>query len=191
MRLIAERLLPPAHAHKKTYVDLEIVSQRVMPLPPPTTSHLYHIYCSAINPGADQLLTELSEKRGMTLNMSRHERSGLGRIRSATDLVAPLEDRGDSRRSSFNRRAELNTKKGMLRWFNTLLATDNIDKLAECSHFLLYLTALTWTRGAESEVLADEVVKAMDLGVHILLAHESAAARLRRMFSALMSSQPF
>jgi hypothetical protein len=38
---------------------------------------------------------------------------------------------------------------------------------------LLYLNAKTWTRRAESEKLADEVQVAMDLDVHLLLAHES------------------
>jgi hypothetical protein len=37
---------------------------------------------------------------------------------------------------------------------------------------LLYLTVKTWTHGAESDALGDELSEAMDLGVHILLAHE-------------------
>jgi hypothetical protein len=37
---------------------------------------------------------------------------------------------------------------------------------------LLYLNALTWTSGEESARLADEVVRARDLGAHVLLAHE-------------------
>jgi hypothetical protein len=54
-----------------------------------------------------------------------------------------------------------------------LAATAKRADLAECDHMLLYLNALTWTRGAESDILADEVAQAMDLGVHLLLAHES------------------
>jgi len=37
---------------------------------------------------------------------------------------------------------------------------------------LLYLRGDTWTRGEASEALAEEVRRAMDLGSHILLAHE-------------------
>lgn len=53
-----------------------------------------------------------------------------------------------------------------------LYVTTDADKLAECEHMLLYLTALTWTSGEQSTQLAKEVAQAMDLGVHILLAHE-------------------
>jgi len=37
---------------------------------------------------------------------------------------------------------------------------------------LVYLTAQTWTRGKLSAQLGAEVLQAMDLGVHLLLAHE-------------------
>ena len=58
---------------------------------------------------------------------------------------------------------------------STLRATAQLTDLAQCDHMLLYLTAQTWTRGAESDILAEEVMKAMDLHVHLLLAHESAS----------------
>jgi hypothetical protein len=54
-----------------------------------------------------------------------------------------------------------------------LCMTTNVDQLAECDHLLLYLTSQTWTRGEESEALAKEVERAMDLSVHVLLTHES------------------
>ena len=41
---------------------------------------------------------------------------------------------------------------------------------------LLYLTGQTWTRGKESDDLAAEVTRAMDLGVHVQLAHEMPGA---------------
>lgn len=41
-----------------------------------------------------------------------------------------------------------------------------------CLDVLLYLTGQTWTRGEESTALAEEIRKAMDLGVHVLLVHE-------------------
>ena len=48
--------------------------------------------------------------------------------------------------------------------------------MRSCNHMLLYLTSQTWTRGEASEALAKEVLQAMDLGVHVLLAHESASS---------------
>jgi hypothetical protein len=54
-----------------------------------------------------------------------------------------------------------------------LLVTTDFSRIAECDHMLLYLTSQTWTRGASSEALAEEVRQAMDLGVHVLLVHES------------------
>ena len=60
---------------------------------------------------------------------------------------------------------------------------------------LLYLTSETWTRGIESPLLAAEVLKAMDLGVHILLAHEmpgvgGQAARHAVDFPSFFSTTP-
>eukprot|EP00966_Prymnesium_polylepis_P043420 1007219-Prymnesium_polylepis.1 len=53
-----------------------------------------------------------------------------------------------------------------------LVATDDVAKLAECEQFLLYLNAQTWTRGDASANLAVELLQAIDLGVHVRLAHE-------------------
>jgi len=41
---------------------------------------------------------------------------------------------------------------------------------------LLYLTGQTWTRGEASTKLGDELMKAMDLEVSILLVHEMPGA---------------
>ena len=53
-----------------------------------------------------------------------------------------------------------------------LVITNNPEHMGACEHFLLYLTASTWTRGEESDALAAKVREAMDRGMHILLAHE-------------------
>ena len=53
-----------------------------------------------------------------------------------------------------------------------LCISTDADKLQSCDHMLLYLTSQTWTSGFESTTLADELRIAMDLGVHVLLAHE-------------------
>ena len=129
MRLIAERLLPPAMAGT-TYVDKELASQKVGQLALPKDGHAFHVYCSTNNPGADALMAELVRVRGF---------AGGG-------------DSGVSR--------------------DVLLFTTDPTEVRSCDHMLLYLTAQTWTRGAESEALAAEVAQAMSANVHILLAHE-------------------
>jgi hypothetical protein len=43
---------------------------------------------------------------------------------------------------------------------------------------LLYLTAQTWTQGEPSAALAEEIRTALNRGVHVLLAHESARSPL-------------
>ena len=50
--------------------------------------------------------------------------------------------------------------------------TQNLEDLDSCDHMLVYLTGLTWTSGETSLALASEVMKAMDAGINILLAHE-------------------
>jgi len=61
--------------------------------------------------------------------------------------------------------AELDAKRGVL-------VTTDAALVGECDHFLLYLNGQTWTRGAQSDVLAAQVTRAICLGVHLLLAHE-------------------
>ena len=50
--------------------------------------------------------------------------------------------------------------------------TDRLDELDKCEHMLCYLTADTWTSGATSEAFADEIRRAMDTEMNVLLAHE-------------------
>jgi len=54
--------------------------------------------------------------------------------------------------------------------------TAAVDELPRCDMILLYLTGETWTRGAASEAFAEEVGRAMDAGVEVLLANESPGA---------------
>jgi len=55
---------------------------------------------------------------------------------------------------------------------NTLFATATAANLSNCDHVVLYLTAKTWTRGDVSTALGKELMKAIDLGIHVLLVHE-------------------
>jgi len=145
MRLIAERVLPTAAGN--VYIDGELTSQKLKPLPPPTDDHDYHLFCSTHNFGAAELIAELAEKNDLTLKMSDVD----GRRRQSVDLAFAA-----SRKSRKH----------------VLVMTTNADCLSTCDHMLLYLTSQTWTRGAPSAALADEVGLAMDQGVHMLLAHE-------------------
>jgi hypothetical protein len=147
MRLIAERLLPNAAGN--TYVDRELISQKLDLLPPPTGDHDYHLYCSAHNSRAAALITELAENAGMAVKTSDTDE----RRRPSVDRA--IKESRESRTS-------------------VLVMTTNADQLSKCDHMLLYLTSQTWTQPGASAALADDVRRAMDLGVHVLLAHESA-----------------
>ena len=63
---------------------------------------------------------------------------------------------------------------------DVLCITTHAAQLTECDHMLLYLTSQTWTRGAESDALGAELTRALDLGVHVLLARALAASRRER-----------
>jgi hypothetical protein len=163
MRLIAERLLYDAAG--TTYVDGELISRKLRALPPPQMKHKYHVCCSERNPGALGLVTELSEQRGIPMQLESPVAPLVeGLVQPIASLVQPR-----TRTRSRRRRAHA----------ETLCVTTNVDRLAECDHLLLYLTSLTWTRGEASEALAGEVMRAMDLGVHVLLTHESESPRLQ------------
>jgi hypothetical protein len=160
MRLIADRIVVQG-ACGTTYVDRELLSLTLNALPPPSST--YHIYCSEANPGAVELVTEVATERNLKLALS--ERASRRSSRSASLT-------GESRQ--WLRKVLRNVMPEM---GSTLAATATLTDLAECDRMLLYLNAQTWTRGAESDALAHEVAKAIDLDVHLLLAHESASSR--------------
>jgi len=108
------------------------------------------VYCSSLNPGSLALMKELARERNL------HPLVG-------------VESTKQQHPSSFGRR--LSSARGSTPRSTLHLATDNA-MLASCDHMLLYLTSQTWTRGAESDALAGEVEEALELGIHILLAHE-------------------
>ena len=55
MRLIAERLLPSVAG--AVYIDKELTTMQLKPLPLPKDGHAYHIFCSEHNPGAEAVLS--------------------------------------------------------------------------------------------------------------------------------------
>ena len=154
MRMIAERLLG-ADAAGTTYVDSEIVSKKLKPLPSPAAT--FHIYCSELNLGAAKLMTEVAEKRGFKLRVVERETGEAPQQRSSHTIAIKTI----SKRFKSGQKGE-----------DVLLATSNDLRLGECSHMLLYLNGQTWTRGTASAALGEQLMKAMDLGVHVLLAHE-------------------
>ena len=48
----------------------------------------------------------------------------------------------------------------------------DISELEVCAQFMVYLNAVTWRSGKASSAFADEVRKAMDKEMSILLVHE-------------------
>jgi len=187
MRLLAERLLHDADG--TTYVDGELIWQTHKPLPPPKRKHIFHVCCSEHNLGAFALMEELAEVQGFTLDLPDEGKGACGAFGEFSSAVAsPARASADSpaRRSSADRRPSSAGQEPSFMGFlqeagqqlqgEVLVVTKSIDSLAECDHLLLYLTSQTWTRGEASEELADEVLRAMDLGVHVMLAHEMPGA---------------
>ena len=54
----------------------------------------------------------------------------------------------------------------------TVEQTNEMSELGQCAKFVVYLTALTWRSGETSAQFADEVRRAMDMAVPLLLVHE-------------------
>jgi len=188
MRLLAERLLPES-ARGQVYVDKEIRRTRSR-LAPPQGDHSFHVFCSDSNAGAAALLTELAAMHHFTLQMDPQGGFSLQRdAPRSTDISTEM--------STQRRSTEMSTSARM--WWrrtvhNVLRATADIHDLGQCDHFLLYLTSQTWTRGDASSILAEEVRRAMDQCVHVLLAHEMSGisgqeARHGCDFSAFFSSR--
>ena len=165
MRLIAERLLEDAAG--TTYVDGELISHKLKALPPPKDEHKYHICCSGRNPGALELIQELSGTQSFEFKLTKARgKQGSSGVLGTVSLTARRLSEELMPQLSFEKRPASQAKE-------VLFVTTNVDRLAECDHLLLYLTLQTWTRGEESEALGKEVERAMDLGVHVLLTHES------------------
>jgi len=166
MRLIAERIMSDAVAAQEaaakrvgllnrkgpqfvpdsTYVDGDLISKKLKPLPSPQILH--HVYCSDSNPGATALMHEVAEARGFEVQTTGPDGSSVQRTVRIT------------RMSRTRRTASL------------LKMTTRAADLGGCDHMLLYLNSQTWTRGQASAALADELLDALDRNVHVLLAHE-------------------
>jgi hypothetical protein len=109
----------------------------------------FHIFCSSNNPGAIELAQELADIMHLTFH---------------ANLV---------RKQPKSRRPRTRRRRRNATLLDTLHVATDIATLCRCDHMLVYLNDLTWTRGEQgSEQFAADVHKAMDAGIHILLAHE-------------------
>jgi hypothetical protein len=132
------------------------------------------VYISDLNPGADELIEEVAKQSGFTLELSEPARShSPTRGERAARAVAKLA--AEARRARRSARGHPTSGTAQASNYGVLHATTSHDDVAKCSHMLLYLTSQTWTREA-SGALAAELMTAMDIGVHILLAHEMPGA---------------
>jgi len=185
MRLIAERLLPGVEG--LTYVDRELISQVQLPLPPPQKTHRHHIYCSDANDGARELICEVAAARGLLLveNTDHKARQRLGvcafasHMKKGAQQVTAATGRATLPAVPSRRiRKDADDKSAAPRG-NPLHLTCTDRDLQFCDHMLLYLNGRTWTRGEQSVKLADELLRALDMEVHVLLAHEMPSLEQR------------
>jgi len=191
MRLIAERLLlhgcglekqftPRPGEHEagwqgSTYVDRELISMPVRPLPPALGT--FHVYCSNLNPGAMTLMTEVAGERGLSLfkdgeSVAQNATTSHVEVTRLKHGTMSSSEGRISRQKSPTRQLSRWSRMGAHRDRPELHTTTELESLADCDHMLLYLTSQTWTRGQASERLGTEVLQAMNSDVHVLLAHE-------------------
>jgi len=148
MRLIAERVALPPSGFGSTTVLAELEHKLLDFKPPPLKKTHFHVFCSQHNPGALSLFQEVAASQSVTEKRRTHLPGG-GYLRRKSQ-------------TSVKRRTVM----------RSIRVTTNVDELPYCEHCLVYLTNDTWTGGARSVRFAVEVEKAMELGLHLLLAHE-------------------
>ena len=172
MRLIAERLLP-ADLSGQTWIDGELIAKGNKPLKPPQRDgHRYHLYCSdAHNPGCVEVARELARVQGyrFVLN-SVGGQDGAGPL--AEGSLADGFEQTLSVGNSLMGLSNLSTDNWIASQGELRVTTD-VGQLQQCAHMMLFLTDRTWTRGEEaSDALTGELLRAIELQVHVLLAHE-------------------
>ena len=157
----------------KLMVEAEIINQPLSPLPKLSRGQNVHIYCSKHNPPGAYGLIDIDLRQVLGGNDSKKLYSG--------ELVTTKHDSGRLLRTPSLKRSVTQT----LTWGRD-------SELQTYKHMLLYLTSATWTRGTDSAALAQQVMRAQDLGIHVLLAHEMPglgnASRNPCEFGAFFSS---
>ena len=126
------------------YVQGELANQKPE-LRPPRTGNSFNVFCSIHNPGAKQLMHELSSLMAIEF--------------CASEVSAQQLAKHTPRQKTSS--------------WRQLHVTSDPANLAKCDHFLVYLTDETWTRGDEATApFTAAVARAVNEGVHLLLAHE-------------------
>ena len=164
MRLIAQRLLPADSG--EVFVDREIINQPLRPLMAPSLGCTHHVYCSVLNPGANELVKELANKVGWQVDTQ-----GLQVDEPTRGSLHRDSHHQESRRKS-SMRSSVSGLLASRKQGGVLYVTSDVAKMQACEHVLIYLTSQTWTRGELSEQLGAEINQAMDLELSIKLAHE-------------------
>ena len=177
LRLIANRILPRSLG--KTYVQGELVSCKALPMQPPAGTH--HIYVSTNNPGAFQVLAEVTSKRSISLISvgEQGQEQGGTLLDAAAQLTSSTVNAAvattDAALQTTAKLVGLGTL-GRPRRNNSkappLRVISRLEDLPHCDHMLVYLTSRTWTSPKFSTAFAQEVERAMDEEVHLLLLHE-------------------
>ena len=123
LRLIVQRLV----GHRRIYMPLEVRLSRRGALAPPSSGHQFHVWCSAHNPGAIEMLNEFC---------------GVGRYQGR------------------------------------LLVTQEISRLSEVDHALLFLNLATWNDDGQRKLeLTREIRHVLEQGRKLLLVHETDEER--------------
>ena len=125
---------------------------------PPHPRH-FHVYCSPNNPRALNLLTEVSANGNVLLKCEATERSG------------DQEELTSGEASTIISKRKLSTSAFAFGSSTPLQVAHGVDYLSQCQHMLVYLTDETWT-SPTAAAFAEEVQRAIDLDIHLLLAHE-------------------
>jgi len=137
------------------YVCGEVANQRLS-MPPPASA--FHMFASDANPGAIELLAELAKSLEIEL------------VNGATTAAQTDSERSSLEFSVWRKSQQyLGHQKDPV---GQLHMTTSIDLLDDCGHMLVYLDDRTWTSGDTSDKFAAEVQQAMDMDIHLVLAHE-------------------
>lgn len=169
MRLIAEHLLPSDTAIRRTYLQGERARQAPA-LKAPRHGLKYHVYCSPHNGGARELMIEVGRCLKFTTSEPKKPLGAARRIgpRLGDNAVNRSFSRfvSNTPLRTAERYGKLSVERHKLRY------SSSPECMLQCEHFLVYLTSQTWTSGDASKTFADDVRRAMECQIPLLLCHE-------------------
>ena len=183
IRLVCERLLRTGG----TVYYGELSRERPR-LQPPQHRLSYHMYCSAHNARALDIVTEVAATLDAKLTRTRYiappkekeSRFGRWNTRDLRNSRRNTRDITEAFSAVANAANALTQGDDEPVKKSQIHVTRDARQLAACEHMLLYLHRETWTSGPKSAALALEVKQAMALGVHVLLVHEMPGVESER-----------